>query len=90
MDRRKCLSKVEGEIKRAKMKYCMIDSRMRDCEKEYLKGLGYILIEIPKSTKTYPEISSHVDIFVCLINNTIFAPKSIYDQVLCKIEPLKR
>lgn len=70
--------------------YIIIDSRMREIEKSFLKSMGYVLVELQKSNQTYPEISSHVDIFVASINNTIFAPKSIYDQVLCEIEPLKR
>lgn len=72
------------------MKYIIIDYRMREIEKKLLKSLGYELIEIPKSKKTYSEISSHVDIFTCKIHNTIFAPKSIFDTILNQIEPLKR
>lgn len=63
---------------------------MREREKESLRKMGYRLVEIPKSTTTYAEISSHVDIFVCKINNTIFAPKSIYDTILLQIEPFQR
>ena len=53
------------------MKYIIIDNRMRKTEKEFLKSLGYILIELPKSNKTYPEISSHVDIFCSKIYETL-------------------
>ena len=45
------------------MRYSIIDGRMRAFEKAFLRGLGYELIEVPKSTRVYPEISSHVDIF---------------------------
>lgn len=62
---------------------------MRACEKEFLRNLGYSLIEIPKSDEVYPEISSHVDIFACKIKNSIFAEKTIFDNVLCQMEPLK-
>ena len=72
------------------MKYVIIDSRMREQEKDFFRNWGYGLIEIPKSFETYAEISSHVDIFVCKINNTVFAPKSICDTILCPIERLKR
>ena len=72
------------------MKTILIDERMREREKESLRKMGYHLVEIPKSTATYAEISSHVDIFVCKINNTIFSPKSIYDAILHQIEPFKR
>lgn len=70
--------------------YIIIDKRMREIEKSFLKSMGYVLVELQKSNQTYPEISSHVDIFVCSINNTIFTPKSIYDHVLCEIKLLKR
>lgn len=71
------------------MKYSIIDCRMRECEKEFLQSLGYRLIEIPKSEEVYPEISSHVDIFACKINNTIFLEKSIFELVLQQIGPSK-
>ncbi len=72
------------------MKTILIDERMREREKEMLQKMEYHLVEIPKSTQTYAEISSHVDIFVCKINNTFFSPKSIFDTVLGQIELLKR
>ena len=72
------------------MKTILIDERMREREKEMLQKMEYHLVEIPKSTQTYAEISSHVDIFVCKINNTFFSPKSIFDTVLGLIELLKR
>ena len=72
------------------MKYIVIDNRMRELEKKILRNFGYQLIEILKSKRTYPEISSHVDIFVCKIKNTIFSPKSISDTVLSQIDFLKR
>ena len=52
-------------------KRVIIDNRMRKLEKEQLKKLGYELIEINTSTKVYPEISSHVDIFVCKVRDKI-------------------
>ena len=61
------------------MRYLVIDERMRSIEKETLNGLGYELIEIKKSKKVYPEISSHVDIFACKVKDKIIAEKHIYD-----------
>ena len=60
------------------MKYLIIDERMRIFEKEKLKQLGYELIEIKQSSKVYPEISSHVDIFTCKIGEKliVFLPPS--------------
>ena len=52
---------------------------MRSIEKETLNGLGYEIIEIKKSEKVYPEISSHVDIFACKVKDKIIAEKHIYD-----------
>ena len=52
-------------------KIAIIDNRMRKIEKEKLIELGYELIEINESTKVYPEISSHVDIFACKVRDKI-------------------
>ncbi len=51
------------------MKKLIIDSRMRQVEKEKLKSLGYELIEIKKSPDVYDEISAHPDIFCAVINH---------------------
>ncbi len=53
------------------MKYLIIDERMRPREKNKLKELGYSLIEINKNNNVYEEISSHVDIFTCKIENKL-------------------
>ena len=68
------------------MKYLIIDERMRDIEKQTLQRLGYELIEIKKSTKVYPEISSHVDIFACKVKNKIIAEKHVYDILKNKLK----
>ena len=49
----------------------IIDSRMRNEEKEYLKNYGE-LIEIECQDCVYDEISAHPDIFFCKINDQIF------------------
>ena len=49
----------------------IIDSRMRNEEKEYLKKYGE-LIEIECQDCVYDEISAHTDIFFCKINDQIF------------------
>lgn len=49
----------------------IIDSRMRNEEKEYLKKHGE-LIEIECQDSVYDEISAHPDIFFCKINDQIF------------------
>ena len=63
------------------MRQVIIDSRMRAPEKQYLKNLGYELIELPKSVQVYPEISFHVDIFVCKIDDEIIVEKSRYKYI---------
>lgn len=68
------------------MKYLIIDERMRNIEKLTLKSLGYELIEIKKSTKVYPEISSHVDIFACKVKNKIITEKHVYDILENKLK----
>ena len=63
------------------MKYVIIDNRMRKPEKDFLKNLGYELIELPKSAEVYPEISAHVDIFVCKIDDEVIVEKSQYNYI---------
>ncbi len=63
------------------MRYLLIDERMRDIEKQTLKRLGYNLIEVKKNNKIYPEISSHVDIFACKIENKIIVEKYLYNTL---------
>ena len=67
------------------MRKLIIDSRMRKIEKDKLKELGFELIEIKPSENVYEEISSHVDIFTCKIENTIIIEPSKYVQILDKI-----
>lgn len=59
------------------MQYVVIDKRMRNKEKEYLKKLGLNIIEIDYHPEVYDEISSHVDIFICKIRNEIFLSTNI-------------
>ena len=63
------------------MNKLIIDNRMRKIEKEYLKQLGYDLIEVQTNNNVYPEISSHVDIFVCKIGNKIIVEPSEYEHI---------
>ena len=63
------------------MNKLFIDNRMRDVEKEKLKSLGYELIEVPTNKNLYTEISSHVDIHVCKVNNSIVLENSFYNYL---------
>ena len=62
-------------------KYIVIDSKMRNVEKEYLKSLGYRVINIQTSKNVYYEISSHVDIFGCKIKDKIVVEPSVYSYL---------
>ena len=59
-------------------KYIVIDNKMRKVEKEYLKSLGYRIINIQTSKNVYYEISSHVDIFCCKIKDKVVLEPSVY------------
>ncbi len=63
------------------MKNLIIDSRLRSFEKNYLINLGYNLIEVPISKKTYFEIAAHVDIFATKLNDTLILEPSIYERL---------
>ena len=63
-------------------KIAIIDNRMRKIEKEKLIELGYELIEINESTKVYPEISSHVDIFACKVRDKIIIEPTQYPNLM--------
>jgi len=59
----------------------VIDSRMRDIEKEYLNQIGE-LIELKYQSNVYEEISSHPDIFLCKIQDDIIkAPNLKLEQI---------
>ena len=64
------------------MKYLIIDKRMRQVEKEKLKQLGYILIELEQNSNVYEEISAHVDIHVCKIGTKLILEKSKYKEII--------
>ena len=63
-------------------KIAIIDNRMRKIEKEKLIELGHELIEINESTKVYPEISSHVDIFACKVRDKIIIEPTQYPNIM--------
>lgn len=65
-------------------KYVIIDNKMRDIEKDYLRKLGYNLIELKTSNSVYEEISSHVDIFACKIKDKIIFENNVYNELVNK------
>lgn len=61
-------------------KFCIVDFRMRKVEKEYIKSLGYKIIEVRFNLKTYDEISAHPDIYYVKVGNMCFAsPGKVID-----------
>lgn len=68
----------------------IIDERMRQIEKDKLKSLGYELVEISQNSKVYSEISSHVDIFVCKIGDTLIVEPTQYNQLKLKLPNIKK
>lgn len=63
-------------------KLLIIDSRMRDVEKNKLIDLGYQLIKIERNNNIYEEISSHVDIFACKVGKNIIVEPSQYGKFI--------
>lgn len=58
---------------------------MRNPERDFLKSLGYELVEVLESKAVYQEISSHVDIFCCKIKDTLVVEKSCYADLKRKL-----
>lgn len=52
-------------------KYVIVDFRMREEEKRYLKSLGYQIINSGYNTELYDEIAAHVDISYVKVGNEI-------------------
>lgn len=63
-------------------KKLIIDCRMRSIEKEYLKSIGYNIIELNRQNHVYEEISSHVDVFCVKINNKIILEPCVYNEFM--------
>lgn len=49
----------------------VVDSRMREIEKDYLARFGELVEVLPQDC-VYEEISAHPDIFFCKLNDTVF------------------
>lgn len=54
-------------------KYAVVDFRMRKVEKEYIKSLGFNIIENEFNINTYDEISAHTDIYYLKVGDVVFA-----------------
>ncbi len=71
-------------------KFLVIDERMRKIEKENLIKLGYNLIEVKQNMQVYPEISSHVDIFICKIGKKLIIEPSQYNQIKNQLQEIEK
>lgn len=61
-------------------KYILADFRMRKEEKEYIKSLGYKIIEVSYNPDLYDEIAAHVDIsYVKIDDEVITSPDRFVD-----------
>lgn len=67
-------------------KYAITDFRMKTKIKEYIKSLGYEIIESGYNLNLYDEISSHVDISYTKIENEIIVSPDRYEDLCRKIE----
>ncbi|MBR5227394.1 MAG: hypothetical protein IKV94_02000 [Clostridia bacterium] len=59
-------------------KFCIIDFRMREVEKEYIRSLGYELIENRFNLEVYDEISAHPDIYYTKVADKVFCDPNRY------------
>lgn len=71
------------------MKYVIIDDRIRKIEESKLEQLQYRTIHTLKNNNLYDEISSHVDIVTCKIENKIIVEPNLYNSLKSKISPEK-
>lgn len=59
----------------------IVDKKIRKCEEEYLKSLGYNIWKVENSNNVYDEISSHADIFFTKLNDKIVVEPTFYDKL---------
>lgn len=59
----------------------IVDKKIRNCEEEYLKSLGYNIWKVENSNNVYDEISSHVDIFFTKLNDKIVVEPTFYNKL---------
>lgn len=67
----------------------IVDKKIRNCEEEYLKFLGYNIWKVENSNNVYDEISSHADIFFTKLNDKIVVEPTFYDKLNSCYECIK-
>lgn len=70
-------------------KKCIVDFRMRNIEKEYIKSLGYEVIDNRYNLDVYDEISSHPDIYYLKIDDKLVVSKCQEEFIKSKINDVE-
>ena len=63
----------------------IVDNRIRKIEMEFLNKLDRNILALPSINNVYEEISSHVDIYISKIRDTLIIEKAMYDNIKEKV-----
>lgn len=63
----------------------IVDNRIRKIEMEFLNKLDRNILALPSINNVYEEISSHVDIYISKIKDTLIIEKAMYDNIKEKV-----
>lgn len=63
----------------------IVDNRIRKIEMEFLNKLYRNILALPSINNVYEEISSHVDIYISKIKDTLIIEKAMYDNIKEKV-----
>lgn len=63
----------------------IVDNRKRKIEMEFLNKLDRNILALPSINNVYEEISSHVDIYISKIKDTLIIEKAMYDNIKEKV-----
>ena len=63
----------------------IVDNRIRKIEMEFLNKLDRNILALPSINNVYEEISSHVDIYISKIKDTLIIEKAMYDNIKDKV-----
>jgi hypothetical protein len=67
------------------VKMIIVDNRIRKIEMEFLNKLDRNILALPSINNVYEEISSHVDIYISKIKDTLIIEKAMYDNIKEKV-----
>lgn len=63
----------------------IVDNRIRKIEMEFLNKLDRNILALSSINNVYEEISSHVDIYISKIKDTLIIEKAMYDNIKEKV-----